>query len=545
MSSNCSSSSSSSSSNPASLVTRAFASGNEINEIHKQFEMPFFDALPDDQPQGRASVRRVCAEFVRSGAAERLLEAVPVCMELILDTASVTSEEAGNDAGVLALSADVEHAVRKAKRAVIKAFDCLWNASARPDPKCPMIEAGVVAFVVKLHADLHRVADEAFVTAVQEASMGIVPNLTQARFAHGHRNVHLAALITDSGCVSYLLGFLDDAEARFDRGYRATSRQELRLWFLSINALANLSLEPTHGESLARHWPRFDKFWLISASVLHAADIFHYWNSFGSFASLLSSPHPLVARWSLRCLCEFARDSAAVPRVFRALGVVSSLDSVRHWCTVPETALFADSLVQLLGVAHEETQPDLLPPPPDVGAPALDRSALAAFSDIDLIVVDDAGREADRIAAHRVVLAGRSVFFAALFASGMRDANDRCVRIVDVDPVAFGAAIEFLYSGALPQRISAQLAVDLVATFVRFGIGSDGVALRKLEYLLCLQIDSRETAVALLDLCSMHDGALPRLQAQVRAYLARAEISSGNRAKGTLPAPTTTTSAQE
>jgi hypothetical protein len=506
-------------------VARALASSNEISEIRERFEMQFFDALPDDRPHGRGNVRMVCADFIRSRAVERLIVAVPICMELILAHVAMSSESTTNATALSAQSDEIERAVHKAKRAVTQAIDCMWNASARPDTKCPMIESGVVPFVVKLHADLLRVApsDAVFFAAVCEASMGVVPNLTQARFAHGHRNVHLASLIADSGCVPYLVGFLDEAEASFDLGHRATKREELRLWFLAINALANLSLDPTHGASLRPHWSRFDKFWLNSLSVMHAADIFHFWNSFSPFACLLDAPHPHIARWALRCLCEFARDG--VPRVFRALAVVSSVDSVRYWCTVEETAQYAESLVQLLGVDGEPGQPHVLAPPPATGAPALDRQALAAFSDIDLVVIDDEGREANCIAAHRVVLAGRSTFFAALFASGMRDANDRRIRIVDVDPAAFAATIEFAYSGNFPTHITAQLAVDLVTTIVRFGVGADD-ALRKLEYLLCLQIDSQETALALLELCGMHDSALPRLRAQVTAFLARAEVSN-------------------
>lgn len=523
----------------AAQVARALASSNEISEIRERFEMQFFDALPDDRPHGRGNVRTVCADFIRSRAVERLIVAVPICMELILAHVAMSSESTTSATALSAQSDEIERAVHKAKRAVTQAIDCMWNASARPDTKCPMIECGVVPFVVKLHVDLLRVAptDAVFFASVCEASMGVVPNLTQARFAHGHRNVHLASLIADSGCVPYLVAFLDDAEARFDLGHRATKREELRLWFLAINALANLSLA-TNGASLRPHWSRFDKFWLNSLSVMHAADIFHFWNSFSPFACLLDAPHPLIARWALRCLCEFARDG--VPRVFRALAVVSSVDSVRYWCTVEETAQYAESLVQLLGVDGEPGQPHVLAPPPTTGAPALDRQALVAFSDIDLVVIDDEGREANCIAAHRVVLAGRSTFFAALFASGMRDANDRRIRIVDVDPAAFAATIEFAYSGNFPTHITAQLAVDLVTTIVRFGVGADD-ALRKLEYLLCLQIDSQETALALLELCGMHDGALPRLRAQVTAHLARAEVSNAT----TTSAPSAPTEAED
>lgn len=531
-----------------SLVARALESSNEISGIQERFDMQFFEALPDDRPHGRSNVRIVCADFVRSRAVERLIVGVPICMELILAHVATMSSESTVNSTAVQPSVDsdaTERAVHKAKRAVTQAIDCLWNASARPDTKCPMIESGVVPFVVKLHADLLRVApsDPAFFAAVCEASMGVVPNLTQARFAHGQRNIHLASLIANSGCVPYLVAFLDDAEARFDLGHRATQREELRLWFLAVNALANLSLDPTHGDSLRPHWARFDKFWLNSLSVMHAADIFHFWNSFSPIACLLDAPHPLIARWALRCLCEFARDG--LPRVFRALAVVSSVDRVRYWHTVEETAQYAESLLHLLGVDIEPSQPHVLAPPPTTGAPALDRKALAAFSDIDLVVIDDEGREVDCIAAHRVVLAGRSTFFAALFASGMRDANDRRIRIVEVDPAAFAATIEFAYSGNFPTPISTQLAVDLVTTIVRFGVGADD-ALSKLEYLLCLQIDSQETALALLELCGMHDSALRRLRVHVTAFLARAEASDSTMKRidaGTSSASATNASA--
>jgi hypothetical protein len=220
--------------------------------------------------------------------------------------------------------------------------------------------------------------------------------LTQARFAHGHRNVHLASLIADSGCVPYLVGFLDEAEACFDLGHRATKREEFASLVFSPSTHSPISRSiPRTAPRFARTGPRFDKFWLNSLSVMHAADIFHFWNSFSPFACLLDAPHPHIARWALRCLCEFARDG--VPRVFRALAVVSSVDSVRYWCTVEETAQYAESLVQLLGVDGEPGQPHVLAPPPATGAPALDRQALAAFSDIDLVVIDDEGREANCI----------------------------------------------------------------------------------------------------------------------------------------------------
>jgi len=51
--------------------------------------------------------------------------------------------------------------------------------------------------------------------------------------------------------------------------------------------------------------------------------------------------------------------------------------------------------------------------------------------------------------------------------------------------------------------------------------------------------------VALLDLCNMHDSALPRLRVQVTAYLTRAEVSGNRAATTTATTPTPTTAAQE
>jgi hypothetical protein len=161
-------------------------------------------------------------------------------------------------------------------------------------------------------------------------------------------------------------------------------------------------------------------------------------------------------------------------------------------------------------------------PPPLLGAPALDRVRMSQFSDITLVVVDEAGVQVNAIAAHKVVLASRSSFFNAKFSSGMRDANDSRVIIDDVEPAAFLAAIDWAYTGALPARISPQLAVDLLGALCRFGMMAGG-AVQQLEFLLTNRIDSRETATALLELCSMNAGVLPKLEAELDYFLQRTD----------------------
>jgi len=49
--------------------------------------------------------------------------------------------------------------------------------------------------------------------------------------------------------------------------------------------------------------------------------------------------------------------------------------------------------------------------------------------------------------AHRSLLSARSPVFAAMFASGMMEAETGQVRIEDVDPNIFGIFLEFLYTG--------------------------------------------------------------------------------------------------
>jgi hypothetical protein len=251
-------------------------------------------------------------------------------------------------------------------------------------------------------------------------------------------------------------------------------------------------------------------------------DLFGHWNSLVPFSALLSSPHPVVSRWGLRVLCEFATQAASIPRIFRALAVSASVDRVRQLRRLPETVDFANALLRALGVASEPMQPELVAPPIGCGAPALDRNTLP-FSDIDLVVVVGE-QEVESVRAHRAILAGRSTFFAALFSSGMRDADDASVRVVDVDPEAFVAAIDFAYTGRLPVQLNAQLAVELIAIFMRFGI-VHVAAIQELEYALCHQIDSVETALALASLCNLYDGILPQLAFQVEAYLQRVRPS--------------------
>ena len=49
--------------------------------------------------------------------------------------------------------------------------------------------------------------------------------------------------------------------------------------------------------------------------------------------------------------------------------------------------------------------------------------------------------------AHRSLISARSSVFAAMFASGMKEAETGQVRIEDIDPVTFKCFLKFLYTG--------------------------------------------------------------------------------------------------
>jgi len=65
------------------------------------------------------------------------------------------------------------------------------------------------------------------------------------------------------------------------------------------------------------------------------------------------------------------------------------------------------------------------------------------FTDVELLVGDQS------FAAHRFILSARSPVFAAMFNSGMAEAQTGQVRIDDVEPNIFRIFLEFLYIGSL------------------------------------------------------------------------------------------------
>jgi len=65
------------------------------------------------------------------------------------------------------------------------------------------------------------------------------------------------------------------------------------------------------------------------------------------------------------------------------------------------------------------------------------------MTDVEFLVGEEA------FGAHRSLLSARSPVFAAMFASGMKEAETGRVRIEDVDPATFQRFLKFLYTGML------------------------------------------------------------------------------------------------
>ena len=69
------------------------------------------------------------------------------------------------------------------------------------------------------------------------------------------------------------------------------------------------------------------------------------------------------------------------------------------------------------------------------------------MTDVEFLVGEEA------FGAHRSLLSARSPVFAAMFASGMKEAETGQVRIEDVDPTTFQQFLKFLYTGMVEPSV--------------------------------------------------------------------------------------------
>ena len=70
------------------------------------------------------------------------------------------------------------------------------------------------------------------------------------------------------------------------------------------------------------------------------------------------------------------------------------------------------------------------------------------MTDVEFLVGEEA------LGAHRSLLCARSPVFAAMFASGMKEAENGHVRIEDVDPPSFERFLKFLYTGLMDESLA-------------------------------------------------------------------------------------------
>jgi hypothetical protein len=236
----------------------------EIEYIFTVFGQRFLNAQPDDLRESRELVRVICCDFVEQRITERLLAALSTCVQYL---------RANSQCALELIRAN------RVQSGIVSAVRLLRQASARPDPKCVLIELSVVRFVIDLITELRALfAGEQFVDDVVTTTTGIVANLTQCRFAHGHHNIHLASLV-DAGCVPFLAHMMEEAERQLAAGPPVSSRRELQLWFCACNALANLSMEPTQWHVLRPFWPRFELFGETTVLVASHGSVFNIFRS--------------------------------------------------------------------------------------------------------------------------------------------------------------------------------------------------------------------------------------------------------------------------
>jgi len=85
------------------------------------------------------------------------------------------------------------------------------------------------------------------------------------------------------------------------------------------------------------------------------------------------------------------------------------------------------------------------------------------MTDVEFLVGEEA------FGAHRSLLSARSPVFAAMFASGMKEALTGRVRIEDVNPTTFQRFLKFLYTGMVE---SSAMDEELFTVADKYGVAT-------------------------------------------------------------------------
>ncbi|XP_072151453.1 BTB/POZ and MATH domain-containing protein 2-like [Setaria viridis] len=101
--------------------------------------------------------------------------------------------------------------------------------------------------------------------------------------------------------------------------------------------------------------------------------------------------------------------------------------------------------------------------------------------------------------AHKCMLAARSTVFKAEFFGAMKERDDQCIKIDDMEPTIFEALLYFVYTGSLPDDCDADgsnVAMQhLLVAADRYGLDR----LRMMcEAKLCQDIDAQTVATTLV-----------------------------------------------
>jgi speckle-type POZ protein len=108
--------------------------------------------------------------------------------------------------------------------------------------------------------------------------------------------------------------------------------------------------------------------------------------------------------------------------------------------------------------------------------------------------------------AHKWMLAARSMVFKAEFFGAMKERDDQCIKIEDIEPAIFGALLHFVYTDSLPGDCGGDADSSHVA-MQHLLVAADRYGLDRLRVMceekLCWDIDV-ETVATTLVLAEQH-----------------------------------------
>ena len=398
---------------------------------------------------------------------------------------------------------------------VVKGLELLWDVSARTDIKMSLVEFEAPQLCLQIANKLQEMdlsCKSRLANIVLECAVAVLHNISEHRLCRGEYNSKQRIL--------FQLGVAEFAVAECNK---VSAAAMLHRKFLLCSIIANLSMHPENRreKTLQEGWDQLLAFLEeVPESRMTQENFFHSWLTVMPFAGLIASQDAPVQSFGLHILLRFARSGVAEAssRVFHALALTGAVEPIRQLlhadhcqesCNTTSNSLSvskaAYELFEVLGLAH--SIPDVIARHPQdvLSSSAIDRTAMLEFADV---VLEVDGKE---YPAHRVVLASRAEFFAGLFRSGMRESNQRIIKLdVQGREKAFSVMLNFIYTQQLHFLSDPQTAVDVLDLCEQYGVHG---SVANIEAWLYHYIDD-DTVESLLQRCSAYNLSLLQLHCQ-------------------------------